>query len=98
MDLFQKLVERDLTNLAHKSPANPMFNNLTGPEKVSLRNLSEDDSIVIRNADKGGSVVVLDSGVNRTEAICQLSYPETYLSLKSDPTQSFSKIIILNIR
>lgn len=91
MDLFQKLVERDLTHLARKSPAKSIFKNLTGPEKLPLRNLSEDDSIVIRNANKRGSVVVLDSEVYGTEAISQLSDPETNLPLKSDTTQSFKK-------
>lgn len=53
MDTYQKLVERDLTNLARNVPRNAS-ENLTADEKLSLESLNKDISIVIKNADKGG--------------------------------------------
>ena len=54
LDLYQKLVERDLTHLAHSCLNVPHSSNLTQLEKKALMSLSSDKDVMIRNADKGG--------------------------------------------
>lgn len=88
MDLYQKLVERDLSRLA-KNISQDNKNNLSMEERQSLDKLHKNSSIVIKNADKEGAVVVLDADLYKKEASWQLSDITTYRKLKSDPTTSF---------
>lgn len=89
MDLFQKLIERDLTHLARKSVVSCMQDNLTVDDsKTAIKDLKDDDSIVIRNADKGGLVVIMDSKAYKIESMPQLSDSGTYTYLRGVPTQS----------
>ena len=91
LDLFQKLVERDLTHLSRACHRKHTGCNLSKDEIDALKVLSEDKSITIRNSDKGGTVVILDSSTYSNEALRQLSDIHTYSLLKSDPTVPFSK-------
>lgn len=88
MDLYQKMVERDLSHLA-KNISNSTNDNLSAGERSSLDILQKDSSIVIKNADKGGAVVVLDASSCKEEALRQLSDQTTYHRLRGDPTGSF---------
>lgn len=72
LDLFQKMVEGDLTRLACSCHKRPITHNLTHAERLALKTFAADKSIVIRNVDKGGTVVVLDSEAYK-EALRQLS-------------------------
>lgn len=81
MDLYQKLVVRDLSNLARNISPNSTTN-LSIDGKTSLHSLQKDSSIVIKNADKGGVVVVMDASAYREEALRQLSDKDTYCELK----------------
>lgn len=76
--LFQKLVDGDLTRLAHNCHKRPIKDNLTQNERLALKTLTADTSIAIRNADKGGIVVVLDTETYTQEALHQLSDTQTY--------------------
>lgn len=89
LDLFQKMVEGDLTRLARNCHKKPLPDNLTLDERSALKNLTTDDSIVVRNADKGGTVVVLDAETYKQEALQQLSDPLTYQTLTCDPSPTF---------
>lgn len=91
MDLFQKLVEKDLTHLARRSLGGSVSDKLTNIVKMALRSLSEDDSIVIRNVDKGGSVVVLDCKCIKLKLCAYCLIQKIHLKLRGDPTQSFKK-------
>lgn len=70
MSRFQKMVEWDLTPLAHQvsDGSFPWHDNLSKHERLALRNLEEDKSIVVCNSDKGGLIVVinLDFYLNET--------------------------------
>lgn len=46
-------------------------------ERQALKNQESDNNIVIRNADKGGTVVILNSDMNKNEALHQLSDTDT---------------------
>lgn len=68
MDLYQKLVEKDLLHLA-KNIIHDNTGNLSADEKKSFNSLYIDSTIVIINADKGGAVVVLNATSYREEAL-----------------------------
>lgn len=95
LDLFQKMVKRDLTHLARHWREKSMPNNLSRLEKKALNDLEMDTNIVIRNVDKGGMVVVLNSDSYKSEALRQLSDSHTYHPLKNDPTIPFPKFFLL---
>lgn len=73
MDQFQRLIEKDLTQLATKVlyPSFTFADNLTKSERRSLQDLGSDSSIVIQTEDKGGLVVMLDSHSYKDEALHQ---------------------------
>lgn len=72
------MVVRDLTHLAHSCRQVPFkHNNLSVMERQALKNQESDNNIVIRNADKGGTVVILNSDMNKNEALHQLSDTDT---------------------
>lgn len=59
MDMFQTLVEKELTTLDTMS-STLSSSNLTTRERSALKALTENTHITIRPADKGGTVVILD--------------------------------------
>lgn len=52
LDLYQEMVETDLTHLAHNCRKKPMINILSVAEHAALKDLESDASIVIRNQFK----------------------------------------------
>lgn len=91
LNLFQKMVERDLTHLARYCHKGPVSSNLSVTERQALKVLAFDSSVVIRKSDKGGTVVVLDSEMYKNEALHHLSDISTYQKLRADPTFAYKK-------
>lgn len=89
MNLFQKLVEGELTHLACIKTQGRVPDNPTPEERRSLKSLNDDKSIVIRNTDKRGSVAFLDSVTYENEALRQLSNTNIYCKLGGDPAAPF---------
>lgn len=54
----------------------------------------EDKTIIMRNANKGGSVVVLGTDTYKDEALRQLRDIDSYVPLKSNPTNKYKSILI----
>lgn len=90
LDLFQKLVGRDLTNLVYSHRRSHTQDNLTDTEKT----LNEDTNIISKNEDKIGLLVIFDSTTYKEEAVRQPSDTVTYFKLRGDPTMSFKQGLI----
>lgn len=88
MDLFQDLIERELTEL-HQKENRTVYNNLTHAENTALNDLSTREDIIIQMADKGGAITVLDRKLYYILNINMLNDKDTFRSLHSDPTVPF---------
>lgn len=80
LDLFQDLVERNLTILHNNESDKAMekTENLPISQQKVLKELARNPHIVVRNADKGGPVVVLDSELYRLQNLNILKDDTTY--------------------
>lgn len=88
MDLFQDLIERELTNL-HEKVDLSFQENMTHAEKLALTTLSSREDIIIRMADKGCAITVLDRGLYNILNVNMLNDINTYCPLSSNPTSAF---------
>ena len=68
--------------------------NLTEDQQCALRCLSKEKNIKILAADKGRATVVMDSTEYEAKMKAMLSDPETYETLKSDPTRKYKQQLI----
>lgn len=60
--------------------------NLTRVERIALQRLKRNESIIITKVDKGDNTVITDTSHLAELAHKHLSYINTYLLLKYDPT------------
>ena len=77
------------TNESLKANKSSFWSNLTNNQRQALTNLSNDTSIVIKPADKSGGIVIMDSREYEDACLDQLSDPEFYEEMSSDPTQQY---------
>lgn len=73
MDLFQELLEQELTSLSNKYYCNNKNYNLSKNHRLALQSLEQNTNIIIKMADKGGSVVVLDKDMYEKQMLAMLS-------------------------
>ena len=72
--------------------------NLPKRERDAIISLRSNKDIVIKPADKGGAIVIWDRQDYIHEATRQLSIPQNYEVLQSDPTKRYEKVISTLIR
>lgn len=91
LDVFQELIERELTMLHNNVNLGTKQNNLTFGGRKALRELSNNPHIVVRSADKGCAITVLDRELYRILSLNALNDTNTYQCLSMDPTAAFQQ-------
>uniref|UniRef100_A0A8C5MZ48 Reverse transcriptase domain-containing protein n=1 Tax=Leptobrachium leishanense TaxID=445787 RepID=A0A8C5MZ48_9ANUR len=89
MDMFEKLVIKDLEKINNKKNSvygNRNYNNMSKKEREALKILKEDKNTIIKPADKGGGIVLMTKTKYIEECVRQLSDNNTYKIMKKDPT------------
>ena len=88
IEVFSKMVLKDLDQLKVKKLPNPMAIH------KGIKMLEENKEVIIRPADKGGAIVVLAKDYYYEELAKQLEDTNTYIKLRSNPTGEYKEELV----
>ena len=94
-DPFLDTYRNSIINAYLKELGNPIISkkkNLSHKKLQAMRDLHNNPDITIKPADKGGSLVIMNTTDYIQEAQRQLSNPQHYRTLNTDPTVTYKYI------